>query len=129
MEQIYEDHGPKLEEEAQKLKCPEDCNGVVFVRKGQVVGEDVFDQPETLRKLWTKLLRAQLLDILAESDATAAVPEPAVVRQWLDSAAKSEAKAYQSPALGEDVRLKGDHVAGAGLVVEKQPVHVQMFAE
>jgi hypothetical protein len=129
MEQIYEDHGPTLEEKAQKLKCPESCNGVVFVRKGQVVGADMFDQPETLRKLWTKLLRAQLLDILAESDTTAAIPEPTVVRQWLESAAKSEAKAYQSPALGEDVRLKGEHVAGAGLVVEEQPVHVQVFAE
>jgi hypothetical protein len=129
MEQIYEDHGPTLEEKAQKLKCPEGCNGVVFVRKGQVVGADMFDQPETLRKLWTKLLRAQLLDILAESDTTAAIPEPTVVRQWLESAAKSEAKAYQSPALGEDVRLKGEHVAGAGLVVEEQPVHVQVFAE
>ena len=51
------------------------------------------------------------------------------MRQWLDSAAKSEAKAYQSPALGEDVRLKGEHVAGAGLVVEEQPLHVQVFAE
>jgi ARG/rhodanese/phosphatase superfamily protein len=129
MEQIYSDHGPRLDEKVKKLECPQSCNGVIFVRNGKIVGADVFDQPETLRKLWTKLLRAQLLDILAEPETTTTIPEPTVVRQWLDSASKAEAKAYQSPALGEDVRLKGEHLEGAGLVVEEQPVHVQVFAE
>jgi hypothetical protein len=32
-----------------------------------------------------------------------------------------------SPGLGDDVRLQGDGVVGAGLVVDDRPVHVELF--
>jgi hypothetical protein len=129
LEQAYDDHRRSLDDAICDLEFPEGCSGAVFVRNGQVVGADLFDQPDTLRKLWLKLLRAQLIDALEESESTGAMLEPDAVRQWLDSAAQAEAKSFRSPALGDDVRLKGDQVVGAGLVVDEQPVHVQVFAE
>lgn len=126
---VYDDHRASLDKSVAELECPADCAGVVFARNGQVVAADIFDQPTTLGKLWSKLIRAQLLDAIEEPNASAEVPEPAAVRRWLDSAATAEAKSFQSPALGEDVRLQGRDVVGAGLVVENQPVHVQVFAQ
>lgn len=129
LEQAYLNHRAPLDEAAKELECPDGCNGVVFVQKGKVVAADLFDQPETLRKLWSKLLRAQLIDALEESESSGEIPGPAAVQRWLESAAEAEAKSFQSPALGQDVRLQGKKVTGAGLVVEEQPVHVQVFAE
>lgn len=129
LSQAFEDHSAKLDDAKRQLECPDHCHGVVFVRNGAIVGADVFDQPGTLKRLWSKLLMAQLLDAFEEQNATTDIPEPAAVRRWLDSAGQAEAKPFRSPGLGEDVRLKGAAIAGAGLVVEKQPVHVQVFAD
>ena len=40
-----------------------------------------------------------------------------------------KAEPFKSPGLGEDVRLEGPDLVGAGLVVEQTPVHVELFAE
>lgn len=129
LSQVYDDHSERLSETASQLACPENCQGVVFVRNGAIVGADLFDQPATLKRLWSKLLMAQLLDVFEDKDSTAAIPEPAAVRRWLDSASQAEAKPFPSPGLGQDVRLTAPAIAGAGLVVEDQPVHVQVFAD
>ena len=129
LSQAYEDHADRLEETARELAAPEDCNGAVFVRNGRIVAADVFDQPETLKKLWPKLVRAQAIDAMEEPDLNVPAPEEETVRDWLDSAAKAEAKSFRSPGLGDDVRLKAEGVVGAGLVVDEQAVHVQVFAE
>jgi hypothetical protein len=129
LEQAFDDHRESLDDKVRDLEFPEGSSGAVFVRNGHVVGADLFDQPDTLRKLWPKLLRAHLIDALEESESSGTIPEPDAVRHWLDSAAQAEAKAFRSPALGDDVRLKGEQIVGAGLVVEEQPVHVQVFAE
>jgi hypothetical protein len=34
---------------------------------------------------------------------------------------------YDSPGLGRDVRIEGESVAGAALVVDGFPVHVELF--
>jgi hypothetical protein len=36
---------------------------------------------------------------------------------------------FKSPGLGDDVRLETQRLSGAGLVVEGQPVHVEVFAQ
>ena len=51
------------------------------------------------------------------------------VLEWLRSAAGAKAEPFKSAGLGDDVRLEGPTLVGAGLVVEEQPVHVEMFAE
>ncbi len=43
------------------------------------------------------------------------------------AAARAEATPFQSPGLGQDVRLKGSGVSGAGLVVQGHAVHVELL--
>jgi hypothetical protein len=31
--------------------------------------------------------------------------------------------------MGEDVRIEGPKLTGAGLVVEKQPIHIELFVD
>ncbi len=129
LEQTYEDARPRLESVLSDLPAPDGCHGAVFVLNGKVVGMDVFDQPETLAKLWPKLVRGYAIDALERADAGAAPLTATDVESWLKKLDRVEPKPFPSPGLGEDIRFNGPDVVGAGLVVEATPVHVQMFAE
>lgn len=128
LEQAYEDQRARLDEVLQRLRAPEGCHGAVFAFGGRIAGVDLFDKPGTLGKLWPKLIRAYAIDALEESAAERTVG-PEQVRDWLHTAARAEARPFKSPGLGEDVRLEGQGVVGAGLVVEQQPVHVGLFSD
>ena len=95
--QAYEDRTDRLQETERELEAPDDCIGAVFVRNGRIVAADVFDRPETLKKLWPKLVRAQAIDALEEPDLNVPAPMAKTVLDWLESAAKAEAKSYRSP--------------------------------
>jgi hypothetical protein len=129
LEQTYDDTRPKLESILTDLPAPAGCNGAVFVLNGKIAGLDLFDQPETLAKLWSKLLRGYAIDALEAPGAPEQTLDVAAVENWLKQAEGVEPKAFPSPGIGEDVRLEGADVVGATLVVEKQPVHMQLFAE
>ena len=128
-DQLYHDHHTRLEELLGRLHPPEDCHGVIFAVAGQIAGADLFDQPATLVKLWTKLVRAFALDALE----TGPNPAPPVttddVHRWVLSSAAARAEPFPSPGLGRDVRLEAPGLFGSALVIDEQPVHVALFAE
>jgi hypothetical protein len=129
MEQVYEDHSSKLEGYTNQLHVPEGCNGAVFVLNGQVVGMDLFDQSETLRKLWPKLIKGYAIDALEHSSTNPTYLSTEDVEKWVKQTTQTEPKAFPSPGIGEDIRLKGKDRSGASLMVESEPVHTQLFAE
>jgi hypothetical protein len=128
LQQAYEDHRTRLEGLLGKLAAPEGCCGAAFAVGGRVAGADLFDRPGTLAKLWLKLARAHAIDALEKAGEAPAPLPAAAVSGWLHGAAGAEARAYKSPGLGEDVRLKGAGVVGGGLVVDGEPVHAELFA-
>jgi len=79
------------------------------------------------RKLLPKLVRACALDAF-EKPTPATVHRPAVA-VWLRSANSATCERYGSPGLGDDVRVEGPSLVGAGLVVDGCPVHTELFPE
>jgi hypothetical protein len=129
LHQAYEDHQTRLGDILDQLRVPEGCCGVAFVLGGRIAGVDLFDKPETLAKLWPKLVRAYAIDALEEPESTEAVLTPEALGQWLRSATVAKLEPFKSPGLGDDVRLEAPNLVGAGLVVQEHPVHVELFAE
>jgi hypothetical protein len=129
LHQAYADHEGRLSFILGELPAPEGCCGAVFAFSGRIAGADLFDKPTTLTKLWNKLIRAYAIDALEVPEDQQATVTVAAVQEWLQSAGRAKMQPFKSPGLGEDVRLHGDHLVGAGLVVEEQPVHVELFAE
>jgi hypothetical protein len=127
LHQAYVDHEYTLHEYSAQLPAPPDCQGAVFAVRGQIAGADLFDKPSTLAKLWCKLVRAFALDALeaiASPDKRLAAD---AVSAWLKQVVGAREQAFKPPGLGYDVRLEARHVLGAGLVVDEQPVHVELF--
>jgi hypothetical protein len=61
---IYEQESTRLEDYVHSFSVLEGQAGAVFAIDGRVVGLELFDSAETLRKLFPKLLRSYGLDAL-----------------------------------------------------------------
>jgi hypothetical protein len=129
LDQAYEDTRVRLDDMLGQMRVPEGCCGVVFALGGRITGVDLFDKPETLGKLWPKLLRAYAIDALETPLSAEVRVTPEAVRSWLNTANTAKVEPFPSPGLGQDVRLEAPTLVGASLVVEEQPVHVELFAE
>jgi hypothetical protein len=133
LQETYEQHRARLQELLDSLGVSDRCHGAAFAAGERVLGADLFDRPETLAKLWTKVARAYAIDALEQPEAAAppagaGASLPAErVKEWLRSAADAPLQSYKSPGLGYDVRIRGAAVVGGSLVVEDRPVHAELF--
>jgi len=126
LHKAYEDSEVHLGGMVQELVLPEGASGVVFAYGGQIVGFDLFDRPMTLVKLWPKLVRAYGIDAYTNKAEKLVTQEE--VQGWLHGAVQAKEEVFKSPGLGNDVRMEGPTLVGAGLLVEDLPVHVEVFA-
>jgi hypothetical protein len=128
LHKAYEDSEVVLGDVAAQLPPPEGACGAVFAYGGRIVGFDLFDRPDTLARLWPKLVRAYAIDARSAPSGAAPVTS-AGVREWLRAALGAKEETFKSPGLGDDVRVEGARLLGAGLLVDGRPVHVEVFAQ
>jgi len=126
---FYEDFSKKFDEVIRTLPAREGCNGAVFAIHGKIAGADLFDKPVTLMKLWVKLIKSYAADALEDPKEKSAPVETGCVAEWLRSASSARQQWFDSPGVGKDVRIEDKNLAGATLVVEGRPVHVELFQE
>ena len=99
--------------------------GVIACIGGRPVALDAFDRPETLAKLWQRLLSGYSLDALGREPA--AVSDAAIER-FLAKAAAAETTAHEGLGVGMDVILTAPDVVGNALTWEDGIVHLALFA-
>ena len=126
LDAVYQRFASRLEEWEQTAAVPSESTGAVFVAAGNIVGADLFDKPETLRKLWPKLIRSCAIDALETSAEPGSFDEEKVV-SWLDKGLRGPRETYNSTGVGVDLRIEGDDIVGASLMVEDCPVHTELF--
>jgi hypothetical protein len=126
---IYKDLDQKLEEILQSLSVPTGSNGVAFAINGRIAGADFFDKPETLAKLWPKLVKSYAIDALERSMEKRSALGPERITEWLKAATSARQEWFDSPGVGKDVRIEGEQLTGATLIVEGYPVHLELFRE
>jgi len=127
LHQAFESQETPLKELNDQLEPRDGWSGAVFVRNGEIMGFDLFDKPTTLRKLWPKLVRAYGIDSLESNRAGSA--DRSEVEAWVLCVSRTAIDSFQSPGLGTDVRLEGDRMIGAMLLVDDVPVHLEAFVD
>jgi tetratricopeptide (TPR) repeat protein len=127
LHEAYESQEPRLKEAFDHLAPGEGWSGAVFAFGGSIIGLDLFDKPSTLSKLWPKLVRAYAIDAL-ESERAGSV-DRSQVEAWVRGVSRTAVESFASPGIGTDVRLEGDRLVGALLLVEDVPVHLEVFAD
>ena len=100
--------------------------GLLVYINNRFVCLDLFDKPDTLEKLWSRLLKSYAVEALSSRKRSAenAQPTPAAVIEEID---KSEYMTYPSVGLGDDLRINGPVIIGAGLLLDQQIVHLSVF--
>src|SRR6516165_8335287 len=128
-EQVYQDYGVRLNDLSSRLQPPEGCHGALFAVAGRIEGADIFDQPATLAKLWTKLVRGYALDAMETGQSEVPPITTEDGSRWLQAAAGAKTESYPSQGIGRDVRLEATALSGSALIVDEQAVHLELFAE
>jgi hypothetical protein len=100
---------------------------VVFAIDGRVVGLDLFDHPQTLQRLFPKLVRSYALDAL--ESAAAALPRGcASMKGVLEGIATATTFTQPAVGLGQDVRISGKRMSGSALWAADRYIHICAFA-
>ncbi len=127
LNEVYRSHAEQLQDLIGGFEMQAGQSGVAVYINNRFACLDLFDRPETLPKLWEKLLRSYAMDALeaGEEKAAAGSPDPRAV---LESIARGECSFYPSVGLGSDLRLEGPGVVGAGLALDDCILHFSVFA-
>lgn len=107
--------------------------GAVFVLDGVPIGLDLFDSPETWRKLAPKLTASYGLDALDRAEGQRVRQglgtEKVDATALLSRVTACQQERYPAVGLGEDVRLSGLRLSGGALVLDDRLVHLAVFSE
>lgn len=128
MSAIYERHARSVEEFARALTWEEGQCGVAFSIGGRILGLDIFDHPEVMRRFFQKLVRSYALDALdtvPEANGPASVERLTVLVAQIGAA---QSFSDQALGLGKDVRFNGPEISGAALWAQGRYVHICAFA-
>lgn len=128
MSAIFERHANSVEEFARAFTWHEGQCGVGFGIGGRILGLEIFDHPEVMRRFFQKLIRSYALDALdapAASETASVDAMSALVTQIGAAQSFSE----QALGLGKDVRFNGSEISGAALWAQERYMHICTFVK
>ena len=97
-----------------------------FFGLGETFCVDVVSRPDAFARLWPKLRAGYLLDALERLDGE---PTPrAAIPTYLGLVDSAKRTSQPSAGLGQDVRLRGDRVIGAGLELDGELLQLSAFS-
>lgn len=127
LQEMFEDYNKRLNQALQDLFAPAGCHGAAFATNGQLLGLDLFDKQATLVKLWPKLVKSYAIDAVENRSDDQKSLQPDSVLEWTKSIRSAKQEWFDSPGLGQDVRIEDDMLTGGALVVEQRLIHLQLF--
>jgi hypothetical protein len=122
MADTYESRRQLLDEHVNGLAYPEGAAGLVVAIGDRVVAVDVFDNPETCRKVWSRLLTGAAMDAIESPDAAA--PADEAVRDAVEGFRAGTWQPVPAVAAGEEYRGgRGDRWHGSVLAQGGTVIH------
>jgi hypothetical protein len=132
MSDIYDHEGASLEDYVGSFSVLEGQLGAVFGIGGRVVGLELFDSAETLKKLFPKLMRSYSLDALdharSRSSGKEAPCTPEKANEFLQGVIQAKGEEFPAVGEGRDIRLSGSNLTGAALDAKGRIIHLSAFA-
>ena len=119
--------GESLTAYVYALPVPAGARGVIAVVNGDFSALDLFDRPETLARVWKRLLAGYALDAVARPEAASAGFPTKRAQALLEQLGRIPCRAFPSPGLGEDWRFDVGDVLGEALVVGGTCLHLSAF--
>jgi len=128
MADLYASEADKLAEYERAFAWQPGQAGAVFAIDGVPVAVELFDAPETFRKLLRKLVGSFAMDAVAVQRPRSRAPSLVGVRRFLARVQAAAVEQFRAAGEGEDLRLAGEGVAGGALQAQGRVVHLSAFA-
>src|SRR6266478_9254280 len=129
MSAIYERHASSVEEFSRAFTWREGQCGVAFAIGGRILGLEIFDHPEVMRRFFQKLVRSYALDALDAAPAANGSASFEAVSALVTQIGGAQSFTEQALGIGKDVRFSGREVSGAALWAHERFVHICAFAK
>jgi hypothetical protein len=117
-----------LNEYAQALQTPEHTVGAIFALGNKIIGLELFNYSETFTAFLSKTVRAYAMD--AElTGVTGGECGYDDASRFLNHVMDCDGEAYPAPGIGHTVRIAGNGLSGASLIVGEQCLHTVVFRQ
>ena len=127
MSDVYESHAISVEEYVRAFQWSERQAGAVFAISERLVGFDLLDHPETMKRVYAKLVRSYALDALDYGNTRAEKSDPTAFTAMVTDLSGARSFAQPAVGLGKDIRFASDLLVGAALWAEDRYVHICGF--
>jgi hypothetical protein len=126
MHDIYEQHDQRVSDYERSFEAVEGQCGAMFAIGDRLVGFELFEHPDVLRKMLRKVVRSYALDAIQAGESNCA-PTAKAATEFLAEVADGRIETFPAVGLGEDARIRGRRVTGAALVADDRVVHLCAF--
>ena len=126
MSDMYAKHNHRVGDYERAFTATDGQCGAMFAIGDRLVGLELFEHPEVLRKMLRKVVRSYALDAIQAGESRE-VPSVTAAREFLTQLADGRGETFPAVGLGRDVRITGDRLTGAALVVDDRVVHLCAF--
>jgi ribA/ribD-fused uncharacterized protein len=132
MSDVAKHMGATLREYVRALPYPEKARGVVVSVDGRLASLDLFDRPETLERMWERLVMASAVDAVlglsarARENAQELLTDESV-STLLERLGKIPCEKYPGVGVGMDWRFEAENLTGLALVAAPACVHLSAF--
>ena len=113
------------------LGYPQDARGVIAAVNGKFAAADVFDRPETLERIWSRLITGYAMDAVALKSTEKGKASRSLTARGaqalLEHVGEIGCDVCPSVGLGKDWRFEAKDVVGQALVARKACVHLSVF--
>ncbi|NCO34295.1 MAG: hypothetical protein AUJ92_20860 [Armatimonadetes bacterium CG2_30_59_28] len=129
MSEMFERYSGTVEDYVNAFSVSAGQVGSVFAINGEMIGLELFDCPQTMRKLFPELLRSFALDAIDFQRPDPKQPSREEAQKFVEAVAKAECQQFPAVGIGEDVRFSSEGVVGGSLIADGRVVHLSAFAE
>jgi len=127
MHDVAERRRDSLDGYLDELTHPDGARGVVAAVHGEFAAIDCFDKPDTLRRIWTRLISGYAMDAIRHRGSTHRRFTAGKVNRVFEQLRDVECDPCPSVGIGSDWRFESDAVVGQALVAEAACVHLSVF--
>ena len=127
MGSIFEKNKGRISDYVKAFTAVENQAGMLVMVGDDIVGLDLFDNKETLKKLMPKLVRSFALDAIELNTSKKYQPRTEDAEDLLKKTATANKSMHPAIGDGKNLRLQSEEVIGGALSLDYQMIHLSVF--
>jgi len=127
MRDVVEHRQGSLNQYVDALPYPDDACGVVVAIDGVFVAADIFDRPDTLGRIWQRLITGYAMDAIGRDKDKRGTFSAKAAGVVLEHVGEIECTPCPSVGIGKDWRFEAEDIVGQALMANRVCVHLCAF--